>query len=304
MSRDSFGWKNLLLRVYAGISEDRLFSLAAASTYFGLIAIFPALAALVGIYGLVSDPSRIDAQLATLQGLLPEGGLTVIGDELKRISSQNGGTLGLALVGGLLASLWSANSAAKSLFDSLNQIYGQKEERGYLKLTLITLAFTLGAVAVVIVAVGTVIVLPNIIGIPSEASTAVRFAKWPILFVLIAFALALVYRFGPYRRTVRWKWLTWGSSTAAALWIIASFLFSWYAANFGSFNKTYGSLGAVVGFMVWIWISMIVVLLGAEIDAALERSRPAKQQTGLTDAAAEPVACLASSSRNDQPAER
>jgi membrane protein len=274
LSPDAPGWKNVLLRVYAGISEDRIFSLAAASTYFGLLAIFPALAALVGIYGLFSDPSSIDAQLANLQGLLPEGGLTVIGDELKRISSQNSGTLGLALVGGLLVSLWSGNSAAKSLFDSLNQVYGEKEERGYVRLTLTTLAFTLGTVAIAVLVVGAVVVLPNIIGIPPEASTAMRVAKWPLLFVLIAFALALVYRFGPNRRMVRWTWLTWGSASAAAIWIIASFLFSWYAANFGNFNKTYGSLGAVVGFMMWIWISMIVVLLGAEIDATLERSRP------------------------------
>jgi len=278
----------VLLRVYAGISEDRIFSLAAASTYFGLLAIFPALAALIGIYGLFSDPSTIDAQLVNLQGLLPEGGLTVIGDELKRISSQNGGTLGLAMVGGLLVSLWSANSAAKSLFDSLNQVYGEKEERGYLRLTLITLAFTLGGGTVVILAVGAVMVLPNVIGFPPEVLTAMRFAKWPLLFVLIAFALALVYRFGPNRQTVRWKWLTWGSAIAAALWIITSFLFSWYAGNFGSLNKTYGSLGAVVGFMMWIWISMIVVLLGAEIDAALEPETP--RQRHLAEAGTEPVA--------------
>jgi membrane protein len=286
LSTPAPGWKNLLLGVYAGQSEDRIFSLAAASTYFGLLAIFPALAALVGIYGLFSDPSTIDAQLANLQGLLPQGGLTVVGDELKRISSQNGGTLGLAMIGGLLVSLWSANSAAKSLFDSLNQVYGEKEERGYLQLTLITLAFTLGAVALVILAVGALIVLPHVITIPPEASTAMRFAKWPLLFVVIAFALALVYRFGPNRQTARWKWLTWGSATAAVLWIVASFLFSWYAANFGSFNKTYGSLGAVVGFMVWIWISMIVVLLGAEIDAVLERFHHGGRQRRSPDAAA------------------
>jgi membrane protein len=192
------------------------------------------------------------------------------------------------MVGGLLVSLWSANSAAKSLFDSLNQVYGEKEERGYLRLTLITLVFTLGGVAVAILAVGAVMVLPNVIGFPPEVLTAMRFAKWPLLFVLIAFALALVYRFGPNRQTVRWKWLTWGSAIAAALWIITSFLFSWYAGNFGSFNKTYGSLGAVVGFMMWIWISMIVVLLGAEIDAALEPETP--RQRHLAEAGTEPVA--------------
>lgn len=209
------GWRDLLLRVYAGISEHRIFSLAAASTYYGLLAIFPAMAALVAIYGLFSDPNAIGRQLASLQGLLPEGAFNVVGNELKRIASQNNSTLGFAMAAGLLAALWSANSAMKAVFDSLNQIFGEKEERGYIKLTLITLSFTAGAIALLVLAIAGILVLPlalDQLGLSDMTSAVSRFARWPLLFVVIALALSLVYRFGPSRRTRQWKWLTWGSA--------------------------------------------------------------------------------------------
>jgi membrane protein len=276
----SAGWKELPLRVYSGISEHRIFSLAAASTYYCLLAIFPALAALVGIYGLFADPNAIGQQLVSLQGLLPEGALSVIETELKRISSQSNGALSLSMAAGLLFALWSANSATKALFDSLGQIYREKEERGFVKLTLITLAFTVGTIALLILALASIVVLPIVLdqlGLLGATSLALKLARWPLLFVAIAIALALVYRFGPDRSMPQWKWITWGSATAASLWIIASLLFSWYAANFGSFNKTYGSLGAIIGFMIWMWISTSVVLLGAEIDAEMEQLHARRQ---------------------------
>lgn len=268
-------WKELSLRVYASVTEDRIFSLAAASTYYGLLALFPAVAALVAIYGLFANPNSIGEQLASLQGFLPEGGLSVIGNEMKRIASQNQGAQGIAMVAGLVVALWGANSAVKSLFDSLNQVYGDKEERGFLKLNAVTLAFTLSAIALLALAVAGIVALPPIIdrlGLSDLGSAALKFARWPLLYAVVVLALAFVYRFGPNRRNPKWKWITWGSASAAALWIIASLLFSWYAANFGSFNKTYGSLGAVIGFMIWIWISMIVVLLGAEIDDEMKKA--------------------------------
>ena len=271
----TLGWKEFLLGLYASVTEDRIFSLAAASTYYGLLALFPALAALVAIYGFFADPNSIGDQLANLQGLLPEGGLSVIGNEMKRIASQNQSAQGIAMVAGLVVALWGANSAVKSLFDSLNQVYGDKEERGFIKLNAVTLAFTLSAIALLVLAVAGIVALPPVIdrlGLSGLGSATLKFARWPVLYAVVVLALAFVYRFGPNRRNPKWKWITWGSAIAAALWIIASLLFSWYAANFGSFNKTYGSLGAVIGFMVWIWISMIVVLLGAEIDDEIKKA--------------------------------
>lgn len=270
----AFDWKAFLRRIYARIAEDRIFSLAAASTYFGLLALFPAIGALVAIYGLFADPSAIGEQLSNLHGLLPEGAMSVIGDEMKRISSQNHAAQGFAMVAGILLALWGANSAVKSLFDSLNQVYGDREERGFIKLSAVTLAFTASGIAISALAVVGIIVLPlalNQFGLSGLFTATVKVGRWPLLYGVVILALACIYRFGANRRNSRWKWITWGSASAAALWIIASLLFSWYAANFGSFNKTYGSLGAVIGFMIWIWVSMIVILLGAEIDAEMEK---------------------------------
>lgn len=267
------GWKDILVRVYRGISEDRVFALAAGSTYYVLLAIFPATAALVAIYGLFSNPSDIGHQLSALNGFLPGGAMDVLGEELKRLSSQSNGTLSFALIGGLVIALWSANSGVKALFDSLNQVYGETETRSFIRLNLLTLAFTLSAIVLLALSLAAIVVLPvifNDAGISSAAAVAIQVGRWPLLFIVLSLVLALVYRFGPDRRQPQWRWVTWGSAAAAILWIIASILFSWYAANFGSFNKTYGSLGAIIGFMIWIWISMIVVLLGAELDAEME----------------------------------
>ena len=241
------------------------------------------MAALVAIYGLFSDPNEIGNQLSSLQGLLPGGGMDVIGDELKRVASQSNGTLSFAMIAGVLVALWSANSGVKSLFYSLNQVYGEKEKRGFIELNLVSLTFTISAIALLILAVVAIVALPvalDQLGLPSAVTITAKVIRWPMLLIVIAVALAFVYRFGPSRKEPKWRWVTWGSATAALLWVVASFLFSWYAANFGSFNKTYGSLGAIIGFMVWIWISMIVVLLGAELDAEMEHQTTRDTTTG------------------------
>jgi membrane protein len=277
------GWTDILQRTYTAISEDRIMALAAGSTYYVLLSIFPAIAALVAIYGLFADPSAIGRQLGALQGILPGGAMDVLGEELKRLTSQSNGTLNFALFAGVITALWSANSGVKSLFESLNQVYGEKETRSFFKLTLVTLAFTLAAIGLLVVALSAVVVLPvklDNLGLSSVTAVAAQVARWPLLFVVLTVALAFVYRFGPNRREPKWRWVTWGSAAAALLWIVASLLFSWYAGSFGSFNKTYGSLGAIVGFMVWIWISMIVVLLGAELDAEMEHQTRRDTTTG------------------------
>lgn len=267
------GWRDILLRVYAGISEDRVLALAASSTYYVLLAIFPAIAALVAIYGFFANPSDIANQLNSMHGVLPGGALDVISDQMKRVASQNNGALSIALIFGILVALWSANSGVKALFDSLNQVYGEREKRGFIKLNLVTLAFTVCSIVFLIIAITVVIALPvafNHIGLSSVLAMAAKGVRWPLLLVTVAIALAVLYRFGPSRDHPKWRWVSWGSVCAAILWIAASILFSWYVSNFGSYNKTYGSLGAIIGFMVWIWISMIVVLLGAELDAEME----------------------------------
>jgi membrane protein len=235
---------------------------------------FPAIGALVSVYGLFSDPSTIHAQLDELSLFLPDGAIQVIGDQLQRVASGGKSTLGATFLISLALSLWSANAGMKALFDALNIVYGATERRGLLKLNVVSLAFTVGALLVLLLAIAAMVVVPlafEYVGFETIGGWAATLGRWPALFAMILVGLALIYRFGPDREHAQWHWITWGSALAALLWIVASILFSWYAANFGAYNKTYGSLGAAIGFMTWIWISCIVILGGAEVDAVLER---------------------------------
>jgi membrane protein len=277
------GWKDILLRVYSNISKHRVLALAAGMTYYSLLAIFPAIAAMVAVYGLFAEPTAITRHLDQVSGILPGGALDVARDQLTRVASKGSGTLGTTFVVGLLISLWSANAAMKSLFDTLNIVYGETEKRGFLKLNAVSLSFTLAGIVFVLAALGAVVIIPvllNFVGLSNFADLMLRIARWPAMFVAVALALALIYRYGPSREAPQWRWITWGSAAAAVLWLAASALFSWYAASFGKFNETYGSLGAVIGFMTWLWISAIVILLGAELDAEMEHQTARDTTTG------------------------
>jgi len=277
------GWKDILLRVYHNISDHRVVALAAGMTFYSLLAIFPALAALVAIYGLFSDPAIITAHFDQLAGFLPAGAIDVARDQLTRVAAKGSQTLGLTFVIGLGVSLWSTNAAMKSLFDTLNIVYGEKEKRSLIKLNAVSLTFTVAGVAFVLIAIGAVVVLPvalKYLGLSDFTDRLLQVVRWPALLAALTLGLALIYRYGPSREAPRWRWITWGSAAAAVLWLAASALFSWYAASFGNFNETYGSLGAVIGFMTWLWISAIVILLGAELDAEMEHQTVRDTTTG------------------------
>jgi membrane protein len=278
------GWRDILLRVYNNISEDRVITIAAGVTFYSLLAAFPAIAALVAIYGLfAADPETLSRNLDSLSGLFPGGAIDVIQDQMTRIASRGKSTLGLAFAIGLLVSLWSANAGIKSLFDALNLVYNEEEKRGLIKLNLVSLTFTVAAIIFVLFGIAAVVVLPvtlNYIGLGGATDLIVRIGRWPILFILVAFALAVVYRYGPSRSKPKWRWITWGSAFAAFSWIVGSVLFSWYATNFGSYNQTYGSLGAVIGLMMWLWLSTIVILIGGELDAEMEHQTARDTTTG------------------------
>ena len=277
------GWKDILWRVYGNISDHRILALAAGVTYYSLLAIFPAIAALVAIYGLFADPSRIAKHLEKVGGFIPGGAVDVAREQLTRVTSKGGSALGFTFAIGLAVSLWSANAAMKSLFDTLNIVYGEQEKRGFIKLNAMSLGFTVAGIVFIMAALGGVIAVPVVlqfVGLSSTVDLLLRIGRWPALFLALAFALASIYRFGPSREAPRWAWITWGSAAASLLWLAASGLFSFYAANFGSFNETYGSLGAVIGFMTWLWISAIVILLGAELNAEMEHQTTRDTTTG------------------------
>lgn len=258
-------------------------ALAAGMTYYSILAIFPAIAALVAIYGLFSDPSAITRHLNQLGGFLPGGAIDVAREQLTQVASKGSQTLGLTFLAGLLLSIWSANAAMKSLFDTLNIVHNEEEKRGFVKLNAISLSFTVGGVMFVVAALGSIVVVPvilNYVGISDWGDLLLRAGRWPAMFLVLTLALAIIYRYGPSREAPQWRWVTWGSAIAALMWLIVSGLFSWYAASFGRFNETYGSLGAVIGFMTWLWISAIVILFGAEIDAEMEHQTAQDTTTG------------------------
>ena len=267
-------WRDVLMHVWENIGRHRILAIAAGVTFYALLAIFPAIAAIVTVYGLFADTGTIASLLNSLAGVVPGGALQVIGDEVTRITHGPPASLSVTLIVSLVISLWSANAGMKAVFDALNVVYNAQEERGFIKLNIVSLGFTLSAIVFLLAAMASVIVVPivlNYLSIRSSAAPLVALGRWPLMFVVTVFALSLVYRFGPDRDNAQWRWITWGSAFAAAAWLAASLLFSWYAANFGSYNATYGSLGAVIGFMTWMWLSTIVILTGAEIDAVMER---------------------------------
>jgi len=281
------GWKDILLRVYRSLSSDRIVEIAAGVTYYAVLAIFPALAAFVSIYGLFAEPGRISDVLQSLSSVLPGATIDLIGDEMHRLASQPRATLGATFLVSLAISLWSANSGMKSIFDALNIVYHEKDRRGFFKLNAVSLMFTVIAMAGGLVVLALVAILPamidriaSFIGFGEELKLLVTIARWPVLLVLISVAIACIYRYGPSRETAQWRWLSWGSLAASLLWLAASMLFSWYASSFASYNRTYGSLSAVIVFMTWLWISTIVILLGAELDAEMEHQTARDTTTG------------------------
>lgn len=265
------GWKDIFWRVYNGLNEDRILMNAAAVTFYALLALFPAIAALVSIYGLFADPQQIANQLDNLSGVLPGGGMQVIKDQLTRVAAQGNGSLTIGVIIGVLVSLWSANGGMKALFDALNVVYGEEEKRSFLRLNAITLTVTLGMLCFAVVALVAIVAVPVILhALPSFLGTVINWARWPVMAALIAVVLAFIYRYAPSRDEPKWRWISWGSVFAAVGWLAFSAAFSFYAANFGTFNRTYGSLGAVVGFMLWMWLSTTVILLGGKLNAEIE----------------------------------
>ena len=268
------GWKDVLLSVYHGISDDRILLIAGGVTFYAMLALFPGIAAIVSVYGLFADPSRIAAHLDALSGFAPGGAVEVLREELTRLAHQDRAALGFGFAVSLGFSLWTANAGVSALFEALTAVCEEKESRGLIRYYALTLAFTVGTIVLVLLSLAILIALPLVIEhIPDPGVTGalLKIIRWPILLVLVGVAFAVIYRYGPGRSAPRWRWITWGSGFAVIAWLAASALFSWYVANFGHYDKTYGSLGAIIGFMTWIWVSIIVVLIGAKLDTELER---------------------------------
>ncbi len=280
-------WKNILWRTYQQLNEDRLLAIAAGVVFYALLALFPGITALVSSYALFADAATINAHLGMLSGMLPSGTFSVVQDQVGRVLAKGDVTLGTAFLFSFALALWSANGGTKAIIDALNVVYDEKERRGFVKLNAVSLAFTLGGLVAILAAVGLVIAAPIVLatfGLGSIAEILLKYARWPALAALILLGLALLYRYGPSRKKPKWKWISVGGALATVTWLIGSGLLSYYLSNYGNYDATYGSLGAAIGLMIWMWMSTIVILLGAELNSEIEH-----QAKGSTDVDDKPI---------------
>lgn len=276
-------WKDIFWRIWREISEDRVLLIAAGVAFYLLLARFPSLGVFVAIYGFVADPVSAADHVAFLAGLMPAAGLDLIRGQLENLASQerDGASIGFILA--ILAAFWSANNGVKTLFEALNIAYEEREKRSFLRLNLIAIAFTLGAIGIaiaMILAVGVVPAALALLNVEDLSGTLIALLRWPVLLMLVAAGISLLYRFGPSRERAKWRWITWGGGLSTLVWIAGSAGFSYYLQNFADYNATYGSLGAAVGLMLWIWVSVVILIVGAELNAEMEHQTAVDTTTG------------------------
>ena len=277
------GWKDVLVRVMRQVKSDNVPLLAAGVAFFALLALVPSLVALVSVYGLVAEPADIQRNIEDALAAAPTEVQDLVSSQLSSIVESEPSGLRLGVAVGLVLALWSASSGVKHLIGAINVAYDEDEGRGFFKLRGVALGMTLGAILVAAVAIGVFIVLPATLdsgGSEGTARTALLIVRWPLLALIGLAVLAVLYRWAPDRQRARWSWVSPGAVFATVGWIVASVAFSIYTANFGSYNETYGALGAIVVVMLWLFISAYVVIVGAELNAELERQTAVDSTTG------------------------
>jgi membrane protein len=263
------GWRDIIWRVYRESGNDRIAFLAGGVTFNVLLALAPAVGVFVSLYGLISDVNTVSRQLDQLAAFVPRDVLSIVGEQMTRLATQRPAELSIAFVLSLVLSLWTASLGIRVLVDALNVTYEEKERRPYVLRILTTYGFTFAALmfmaAVTAVLVAAPLALEEI-----GAGELLIPLRWLVLYGLVAGAFAILYRYAPSRRRAQWRWVAVGAMLAAAAWMGGSLGYSWYVNNVARFQITYGSLGAIVGFLVWIWFSVMAVLLGAEVNAEVE----------------------------------
>ncbi|HVN02577.1 MAG TPA: YihY/virulence factor BrkB family protein [Caulobacteraceae bacterium] len=278
------GWKDILWRTYREMGRDRLPALSGGITFYLLLATFPAIAAFVSLYGLFSDVSTVERQLSHISSLLPRDVVTLISSQMVRLAQQRHATLSVAFVISTLLSVWSANAGMKSLFDGLNITFDELEKRDYVRRSFVTYGATLIALIFIAVVAGALIAAPVFFRELGLREFGAWWApvRWLVAYLSAVTAFCLLYRYGPSRRHAQWRWVVFGGVLAATVWIGVSLGFSWYVNNVAHFGVTYGSLGAMVAYMLWVWVSAMVALTGAELNSEIEH------QTAIDTTIADP----------------
>ncbi len=276
-------WRDVGKRTAGEVKKDRLSMVAAGVAFYAFLALFPAIAAIVSIYGMVANPADIQQAVQGMRGMLPTEVVDIVSRQMSSIASASGAALGLSAIISLLLAIWSTTKGTKALMEALNIAYEEEESRGFLRLNAVALLLTVGAIVGLILAAVLVVAFPALVGalgLPDTIATVISWARWPVLALALMAGLALFYRYGPSRAAPRFRWVSWGAVAATVLWLIASGLFSFYVANFGSYNETYGSLAAIVILLMWFYISAFVILIGAEMNAEMEHQTERDTTTG------------------------
>ena len=277
------GWLEVLRRVWDEIGKDNMSIIAAGCAFYALLALFPAITALVAIYGIVADPGTIEQQISALGGVVPKEALDLLNTQAHAVAAAGPTKLGRGAALALLIALYSATSGVKTLFEALNIAYEEEETRSFLRLNISAFGFTVVAVIGVAAAIAVIVGLPVLLAylpLGPLGEWLARIGFWILLVAMLLCGLALLYRFGPSRAPANWRWVTPGSLTAATLWLASSVAFSLYVAKFATYNQTYGTLGGVVILLIWLYISAFVILLGAELNAEAELQTQRDTTTG------------------------
>jgi len=267
------GWKDILLRIKDEIGKDNVGLIAAGVAFYGLLALFPAITAVIAVSGLLVDPSVVVAQLDALSGIMPEEVIKIITDQATAVAGSREGGLGIAAILGLLIALYSASSGMGSLMQGINVAYDEDEERGFIKLKLVTFGLTLLLILGLLVSMGAMLALPVVLSLFQWGpifEVVLTLALWIGLIALTILGLAVLYRYGPSRDNPEWSWASLGAIVGCLMWIVASAGFAFYVANFGSYNESFGTLAGVIVLLMWFWISAFIILLGAELNAEME----------------------------------
>ncbi len=267
------GWRDALLRTKDELTADHVSIVSAGVAFFGLLAVFPLIASLISIAGLVMDPAAIEAQIERLAGSLPQNAAEIIQGQARKVAEGAGTGVGLAAAFGILLSLYSASKGMKTLMEGMNIAYDEEESRGFIRLNLMALVLTLFLIVGVLIALAGTVAAPALLGslgLSQGVQALVTYGRWVVLAILTMFGLAVIYRYAPSRENPQWRWVSIGAVTATVVWIIGSIAFSIYVDNFGSYNETYGALGGVIILLTWLWLSAFIVLLGAELNSEIE----------------------------------
>lgn len=271
----------IIRNTYLQFDRDRIPLVAAGTTFFVLLAIFPAFASVVSLYGLFADRAKIAQELALVSPFLPHNAVVVLNVELQRLLALGQQRLGLAFLVTTVVALWSASGGLRALVEGLNVAYDLSEGRGFLRLSMIAAGLTALAIVLCVLALNLAVVIPLFLHrLPFAGSFQQLFAviSWPATFCFSLFSISAVYSFAPCWRRACWSWFSWGSLVAATLWLLGTLAFKWYVHQFGNFDHVYGNLGTLVGFLIWIWLSLLIVLFGAELNREIERERERQQE--------------------------